>query len=461
MPTPAVADEKAAEEVAPTTSSLQEAKRTVERPKRNRNMTVQEFLEEDDMTGGGGEIPFLSGLRERTGNNNTSRAVGIAVEQANAATGTVSSGSSSGNGRSSSAVDEGSSSSLLSSSLRLSSMGSTTSAATTAVASSQSSASSYLSSRSPSDHSTGPAQQLLREQQQQQQDAPPTQQEKEKTEGGSSCCCAYERMSIPFTYRFLGLRLRLAFTKRRFERVQATYEQHVSAVQRHYQQRQRLRRVQQQQEQQLQSNGGGVDAEEEGIGRRRRRVVGPPTASENRQQQQRQQRVGARNAFAVVENAVELDAALDTSFGRLRKEISRIEHSQNEMRRRALPKVQELLSSHRTLLQFLAGFDDSVERRDSSSSRCRLSVLNRDVETTTSLKKLIAEYAGVPVGRLFHDLKSLERLLLYEEEGGGGGKGGNGKQTRHPVAGDNNNVDEQQRQAGISHHDVSDDDSRN
>ena len=34
---------------------------------------------------------------------------------------------------------------------------------------------------------------------------------------------------IPFTYRFLGLRLRLAFTKRRFQRVEASYQAHISS----------------------------------------------------------------------------------------------------------------------------------------------------------------------------------------------------------------------------------------
>jgi len=172
--------------------------------------------------------------------------------------------------------------------------------------------------------------------------------------------------TVPFTYRFLGLRLKLAFTKRRFERAEASYHEHLT------------------------SDHAGLNG---------------------------------------------LTDILEDSFSMLRDEISRIEEGQACMKKRALPKVQEQLMLHQSFLCFLSGFrskriegddgKDVVEKdvieeyensdKETSNKRCNLPMLNRDDETTTAIKKCIAEFAGVPTGMLVHDLRSLETLLEQSE----------------------------------------------
>jgi len=158
---------------------------------------------------------------------------------------------------------------------------------------------------------------------------------------------------IPFTYRFLGLRLRLAFTKRRFQRVEASYQAHISS--------------------------------------RRRRSI------------------SSEEARAMLAG---LDGELDSSFKTLRNEIDRIEEAQESMRVRALPKVESLLVLHECYQTFLFGFIP----KPSTSCRpaCALPFLNVGTETTAAIKKLIADFAGVPVGAMVHDLQSLVVLLQKE-----------------------------------------------
>lgn len=158
---------------------------------------------------------------------------------------------------------------------------------------------------------------------------------------------------IPFTYRFLGLRLRLAFTKRRFQRVEASYQAHISS--------------------------------------RRRRSI------------------SSEEARAMLAG---LDGELDSSFKTLRNEIDRIEQAQESMRVRALPKVESLLLLHESYQTFLYGF----QSKPSSSCHpvCALPFLNVGTETTSAIKKLIADFAGVPVGAMVHDLQSLVVLLQKE-----------------------------------------------
>jgi hypothetical protein len=199
-----------------------------------------------------------------------------------------------------------------------------------------------------------------------------------------------ENSEVPFTYRFLGLRLRLAFTKRRFKRVEATFQQHLTG----------------------------------------------PAATE------------------------ELLTMMENTFSTLREEIQRIEKGHEKMKKKALPKVREQVLLHKTFLCFLGGFIDFQERqtamkdeqerreeendtrpeealtqrrppdvkRDEGTEEenktkdrqnaecCHLSMLNQGLETTTAIKRLIAEFAGVPIGMRIHDLRSLEALLEQNDE---------------------------------------------
>jgi hypothetical protein len=107
-----------------------------------------------------------------------------------------------------------------------------------------------------------------------------------------------------------------------------------------------------------------------------------------------------------------LDGELDSSFKTLRNEIDRIEEAQESMRVRALPKVESLLVLHECYQTFLFGFIP----KPSTSCRpaCALPFLNVGTETTAAIKKLIADFAGVPVGAMVHDLQSLVVLLQKE-----------------------------------------------
>jgi hypothetical protein len=163
---------------------------------------------------------------------------------------------------------------------------------------------------------------------------------------------------VPFTYRFLGLRLRLAFTKRRFSQVEKNYRDS------------------------LLTDRGRLN---------------------------------------------DIVNALQSSFSLLRDEIDRIEQGQENMKQRALPKVKEQLVLHNGFLCFLSGFSEEDKEDDSSVQdnaytgttqrqiQCHLPLLNQGEETTTALKKLIAEFAGVPTGMLVHDLRTLEGLLEQKE----------------------------------------------
>ena len=163
-----------------------------------------------------------------------------------------------------------------------------------------------------------------------------------------------ETSTVPFTYHFLGLRLKLAFTKRRFERMEARYQEHLT------------------------TDHGGLNG---------------------------------------------LVDILEDSFSTLRDEIDRIEEGQACMKKRALPKVREQLALHKSFLCFLSGFRskrvEGDESRDDDNeappTQCNLPMLNQGDETTTAIKKCIAEFAGVPTGMLVHDLRSLETLLGQSE----------------------------------------------
>ena len=212
------------------------------------------------------------------------------------------------------------------------------------------------------------------------------------TMSGSNNFVDFESTSVPFTYRFLGLRLRLAFTKRRFKRVEDTFQQHLTG----------------------------------------------PAGTE------------------------ELTDMMESTFSTLRDEIKRIEKGHDRMKKKALPKVREQILLHKSFLCFLGGFrvregrpppneKHEQERREQKDAtrgedahaqwgpadtkdeekreeetletkeqqhveRCLLSMLNQGEETTTAIKRHIAEFAGVPIGMMIHDLRSLEALLEQSDE---------------------------------------------
>ena len=152
--------------------------------------------------------------------------------------------------------------------------------------------------------------------------------------------------SVPFTYRYLGLTLRLAFTKRRFRRVETSYERFLTQ---------------------------GEDEVDD------------------------------------------LLRVLEQSFRVLRTEIKRIEDGQEQMKRTALPCVRTQMGLYRSFLVWLSGFrNESQEqkREFTSQSRCCIPMLDCGIETTTGIKRLVAEFVGVPTGRLLHDLRNLENLLV-------------------------------------------------
>ena len=153
--------------------------------------------------------------------------------------------------------------------------------------------------------------------------------------------------SVPFTYCFLGLTLRLAFTKRRFYRVESSY--------------QRL----------LEEGEGGMDA---------------------------------------------FLHDMEQSFQVLRNEIDRIEEGQEDMRRAVLPCVRDQLGSYRCFMVFMSGFReplDEANREDyvGERNKCCISMLAQDPDTTSAIQRLVADFIGVPTGRLLHDLRNLENLL--------------------------------------------------
>lgn len=154
--------------------------------------------------------------------------------------------------------------------------------------------------------------------------------------------------SVPFTYRYLGLTLRLAFTKRRFRRVETSYERF------------------------LRQGEDEVD---------------------------------------------DLLSVLEHSFTVLRTEIKRIEDGQEQMKRNALPCVRTQMGLHKSFMAWLSGFNnndsDSHNEEHKSSKQCCIPMLNQGVETTTGIKQLVAEFLGVPTGRLLHDLRNLESLLVH------------------------------------------------
>jgi hypothetical protein len=157
---------------------------------------------------------------------------------------------------------------------------------------------------------------------------------------------------VPFTYRFLGLRLRLAFTKRRFCQVEKSYRDSLLTD------RGRINDL----VNVLQSSFSSLRNEIERI-------------------EQGQENMKQRALPKVKEQLVLYDGFLCFLSGfREDKDDSSVRDN-----------------THRPQRQ------------------CHLPLLNQGEETTNAFKKLIAEFAGVPTGMLVHDLRTLEGLLAHQE----------------------------------------------
>ena len=160
---------------------------------------------------------------------------------------------------------------------------------------------------------------------------------------------------VQYSLRFLGLRLRLAFTKRRFDEVEAIYRSHVE------------------------------DDEYE----------------------------QARLATLL--------SVFEASFSSLRNQILEIEKGQEIIKKKIIPRVQAQFEMHRSFLVFLQGFRDTeaennsdrecMEQERRNPSKCLLPMLNVGEETTSAIKQLISDFAGIPTRGTLHDLRSLKSML--------------------------------------------------
>jgi hypothetical protein len=163
--------------------------------------------------------------------------------------------------------------------------------------------------------------------------------------------------TVPFTYRFLGLRLRLAFTKRRFQRVEKSYHAHLLTD------RGRLNDL----VNVLQSSFSSLRDEIERI--------------EQGQESMKQR------TLPKVKEQLTLHQGFFTFLAGFRE----------------VPAT--------------ATTNDTVPAcKNKEKKRCHLHILNQGCETTTAFKRLIAEFAGVPTGMLLHDLRTLENLLAQDTD---------------------------------------------
>lgn len=161
--------------------------------------------------------------------------------------------------------------------------------------------------------------------------------------------------TVPFTYRFLGLRLRLAFAKRRFRRVEKTYHTHLLTD------RGRLNDL----VNVLQSSFSSLRDEIERI---------------ERGQESMKQR-----ALPKVKEQLRLHDGFIAFLSGFRE-----------------PEQEE-------------GARDSLQAECAPAKQCALPILVQGDETTMAFKKLIADFAGVPTGMLLHDLRTLESLLKQDD----------------------------------------------
>ena len=133
---------------------------------------------------------------------------------------------------------------------------------------------------------------------------------------------------------------------------------------------------------------------------------------------------------------------LEVDITRHRKELALLESDYECSKEVIRQKIQEKLLLHQGFLHFLSGFaatsTDSCRSLSCNSSpssctknddktdttKCHLPMLNLGFETTSSIKKRIADFAGVPRGFALGDLReSSVTLMRGSSKNGQGSKG--------------------------------------
>ena len=128
---------------------------------------------------------------------------------------------------------------------------------------------------------------------------------------------------------------------------------------------------------------------------------------------------------------------LEVDITRHRKELALLESDYESSKEIIRQKIQEKLTLHEGFLHFLSGFattttstdrscreDSSTKNEEKASCCCRrrhhdthptachLPMLNLGFETTSSIKKRIADFAGVPRGFALGDLRESSVTLM-------------------------------------------------
>jgi hypothetical protein len=168
---------------------------------------------------------------------------------------------------------------------------------------------------------------------------------------------------VPFTYRFLGLRLRLAFTKRRFSQVEKSYRASLLTD------RGRLNDLVIVLQSSFSSLRNEIELIEQGQENMKQRAL----------------------------PKVKLQLKLHDGFLCFLSGFREVEEDSQDQDSVDIPQQQ----------------------RQQQQRQCQLPLLNKGEETTAAFKKLIAEFAGVPTGMLLHDLRTLEGLLEQNVDASG------------------------------------------
>ena len=92
--------------------------------------------------------------------------------------------------------------------------------------------------------------------------------------------------------------------------------------------------------------------------------------------------------------------ALDEQFARSKRDLHRF--------------VQEKLMLRRSFFAFLHGFHESHQSLDDPPPRsvtCLIRLLDLGTDTTESIKRSIADFAGVPLGKAYEDMTELDGIM--------------------------------------------------
>jgi hypothetical protein len=111
------------------------------------------------------------------------------------------------------------------------------------------------------------------------------------------------------------------------------------------------------------------------------------------------------NAPRSIETHIQL---LEEDVRRHYKELVMLEEQYKCSKAEIYLFIKEKLDLHQKFLCFLLGFRDS--------GLCLLPMLDQGHETTTSIKGVIADFAGVPTGKVLGDICELERLIRHTQD---------------------------------------------